>query len=207
MNVKEFDLSYNYMIEVLNVFFCLILVKMKLRTKDNSGGTLAMLKLWRDKKISEIEEEYNRKVQEFDAKISKQDGEVSTIIAKTEELINEGEASFEQVTQLKKDIQIMENQVNKLMQIEQTQIPSENTTAQFDLINTYVQLGHQKILIKEKISCRDQDLYAVESEAPVKGYDGLCPRCHTAHVSFQPNRGYYVSTDSLHEYIKIRKTH
>jgi len=178
---------------------------MKLRTEETRSGPLTMLKMWRDRKYKEIDQEYNRKVQEFNTKISKQEEEVSATIAKIEELVNEGEVSFDQVKQLKKEIEIMENQVDKLMTNEQTQISSENNTTKLNLVNSYVQLGHQKYLVKAKVFCGNEYLYALECEMPLTGYDGLCPNCQTAHVSLQPNRGFYVLCKPLDEEIKNGK--
>jgi hypothetical protein len=174
---------------------------MKLRDKEIRDGSLAMLKIWRDMKYKEVDEEYNRKVEEYDRKISKQE-EVSQIIGKLKELVDEGEASFIQVKQLKKEIEIMENQVNKLMINEQIQISSLNNTTELDLVNTYVELGPARYFVKGRVSCGGHDLYALESEKSFTGYDGLCPQCRTTHVSLQSNRGFYVLCRTLHERLK-----
>jgi DNA repair exonuclease SbcCD ATPase subunit len=177
---------------------------MKLRTKDNQNETLTMLKMWREKKYKEIDEEYDRKVQEFNTKISKQDEQVTQVIVKIQGLVNEGEASYEQVKQLKKEIESMEKQVNQLMRNEQIEILSESAAAESDLVNTYLQFDDRKVLIKGKVSCRGQELYAVEDTVDLKGYDRLCPVCRMAHVPLQQNRGFYITSKSLHEYIKSR---
>jgi DNA repair exonuclease SbcCD ATPase subunit len=177
---------------------------MKLQTRDNQNDTLAMLKMWRYKKHKEIDEEYDRQVQEFNAKMLKQDERVSQIIVKIEGLVNEGEASYEQVKQLKREIEIMENQVNQLMRNEQIQIPSENAAAESELVNTYVQFGSQKVLIKGRVFCRGRDLYALESAVSLKVYDGLCQLCGMAHMPLQPNRGFYLTGESLHKYLKSK---
>jgi hypothetical protein len=175
---------------------------MKLRDKEIRDGSLAMLKIWRDMKYKKVDEEYNRKVEEYDRKISKQEEEVSQIIGKLKELVDEGEASIIQVKQLKKEIEIMENQVNKLMINKQIQISSLNNTNEFDLINNYVQLGSEKYFVKGRVFCGGDDLYALESEKPCSFYDGLCPQCRTTHVSLQSNRGFYVLCRTLHERLK-----
>ena len=180
---------------------------MKLQTKDNPNGTLAMLKMWRDEKYREIDEEYDRKVQQFDGKVSKQDAEVSETVAKIQQFINEGEVSYEQLKQLKKDIEIMENQVNQLMTIEQTQTASENSPSEPDLVNQSIRIGRKNYLVKAKVLCQGQDLYAMECEAPMSPYDGLCPKCKSPHVKMLPNRGFYVSSEDIHERLRnMRKT-
>lgn len=175
---------------------------MTLRTNDNLCGPLAMLKLWRDKKYKEIDEEYNKKIQDFNRKISKQDQEVSQVIAKIEELINEGEASFIQVNGLKKQIKLLENQVNQFMKNTRTESLPEINSDDFDLVNNYVQLGSLKCLVKKKVLCKGKSLYALESEAPLAGYTGLCPECQIAHISLECSRGFYVSCEALHNHVR-----
>ncbi|CAF0731362.1 unnamed protein product [Rotaria sp. Silwood1] len=172
---------------------------MRLQTKENQSGPLAVLKAWRDKKYAEIDQEYNKKIQEFNRKIIKQEQEVSQTIENIKELINEGEASSDQVKQLKNKIEFIENQVNKLMTNEQMQSSFEDIIDKFNLINTYVQFGRRKCLVKGKVFCRGKNLYALECEMPLTGYDGLCPKCRDVHISLQRGRGFYVSCETLHE--------
>ncbi|CAF3339912.1 unnamed protein product [Rotaria sp. Silwood1] len=180
-------------VDLLNI------VKMRLQTKENQSGPLAVLKAWRDKKYAEIDQEYNKKIQEFNRKIIKQEQEVSQTIENIKELINEGEASSDQVKQLKNKIEFIENQVNKLMTNEQMQSSFEDIIDKFNLINTYVQFGRRKCLVKGKVFCRGKNLYALECEMPLTGYDGLCPKCRDVHISLQRGRGFYVSCETLHE--------
>ncbi|CAF0934052.1 unnamed protein product [Rotaria sordida] len=72
--------------------------------------------------------------------------------------------------------------MNKLMTNEQTQILSENTIDKLNLVNNYVQFGRRKCLVKGKINCRGSNLYALECEIALTGYDGLCPQCRDVHM-------------------------
>jgi septal ring factor EnvC (AmiA/AmiB activator) len=178
---------------------------MKLQTEENRRGPLAMLKTWRDEKYKEIDQEYDLKVQEFNTKILEQEEKVSQTIAKIEDAINEDEASLDQIKQLQKDIEMMENEVNKLMAAEQGQISSGNNSAEWDLVNTYVQFGHHKYLVKGRVFCRNENFYALECERSLTLYDGLCPKCRSAHVPLHPNRGYYAPCQSIDEQVKKQR--
>jgi hypothetical protein len=107
---------------------------MKLQTTDYENRTLAILKIWRDKKYKEIDEEYDRRIQEFNTKISKQGDQMTEIIVKIEGFINEGEVSYDQLKQLKKEIDIMENQVNYLISNKQIESAAQSAAAKFDMV-------------------------------------------------------------------------
>jgi hypothetical protein len=129
---------------------------------------------------------------------------VTQVIVKIQGVVNEGEASYEQVKQLKKEIESMEKQVNQLMRNEQIEVLSESAAAEPDLVNTYLRFGDRKALIKGRVFCRGQELYALEYAVDLKGYDGLCPVCRMAHVPLQPKRGFYITSESLHEYLNSK---
>lgn len=178
---------------------------MKLQTEENRHGPLAMLKTWRDEKYKEIDQEYDLKVQEFNTKILEQEEKVSQIIAKIEDAINEGEASLDQIKQLQKDIEMLENEVNKLMAAEQAQISSGNNSTELNLVNTYIQFGHHKYLVKERVFFRNENFYALECERSLTLYDGLIPKWRTVHVPLHPNRCYYASCEFIHKIVKKQR--
>jgi DNA repair exonuclease SbcCD ATPase subunit len=164
-----------------------ILVKMRIRIDDKTGP-LEILQKWKDKKLNEINEEYNRKVKEFETKISKYDQQITRLISNIEELINEGDVSVDQVKQIQKTIDNLTNEINTLLTTEPIN----------EILDTYVQMGGVRYLVKAKIKCNNTDLYAIESERPLVGYNGLCPQCNKAHVVFETNRGFYVLCKTLH---------
>ena len=122
---------------------------------------------------------------------------MSQIIKNIETLLNDGEASFEQVNQMKKDIKTKEVQVNKLMLDDQAQAQVDDNANEFSLVDSYVQIGSQKAFVKAKVTCGTEDLYALESDRPFATYDGLCPRCDGAHIPLHRNRGFYILCSDL----------
>jgi Zn-dependent oligopeptidase len=141
---------------------------MKLQIKDDGTGPLAVLKTSREKKYEEIDQEYSRKVQEFKKNVWEQEKQVSQTIREIEEFGKEGDTSINQVKQLKKAIELMENQVNQLMMIEQTEISFENKATETNLVNTHVRMGAEKYFVKGRVRCKGIDLYALENERSVK---------------------------------------
>ncbi len=157
---------------------------------NDQTGPLAMLQTWREKKYAEIDEEYNRKVTELTKKISKHDQEITKTILNIQELLNEGDVSIDQVKQIQKTIDTLTNQVNNLLIIE--------TTNESNLIGTSINLGGLQYLVKARITCQNTDLYALESEKSLIGYEGLCPQCNKTHVEFERNRGMYALVKTVH---------
>ncbi|CAF0932694.1 unnamed protein product [Adineta ricciae] len=174
-------------------------LKMLLCDTEAANGPLIELKIWREERYKEIDRKYNEKVKEYERKLGKQDEEVSKLMTRIGELTNEGDVSFDQVEQLKGEIERVTNQVHLLTTGERRNIPSGNTTTDRVLLNTYVQLGHSKCLIKDKVSCAGEDFYAMESDMSLTGYDGVCPRCGKSHTPLKKGRGFYVSCQTLHE--------
>jgi len=161
---------------------------MRLRINDNDPTSpLAMLKIWRDKKYKEIDEEYNHKIEELNRKISIHDNEITRTISYIQELLNDGDVSIDQVKQMQQTVENLTNQVNNLL-INQSS----------DLIGTYIRLGNLQYLVKARILCENIDLYALESEKPLTGYDGICPQCNKTHTEFELNRGMYVLAKTIH---------
>ena len=174
------------------------LVRSTLKPEEDRNLPLNLLKQWRDEKQREIDREYERKVKELNREIFKQESELSKIVEKINELLKDGEASFEQIKQFKQDIRIRENEINKLMLNDQTnQIDNES-----NFENRTVQLGTQKVTIKGKVLCDNVLLYAMESDKSFTGYNGLCPICRKAHISLVTNRGFYVPCEQIDKKIR-----
>jgi hypothetical protein len=171
------------------VSFSFILVKMRIRFDDKTGP-LRMLQTWKERKHREIDGEYNRKVEEFKKNIWKYDEQISKLILNIEELMNEGDVSIDHVKQIQKTIENLTNQINNLKINE----PIDDIS---NLLDTYIQMGGIRYLVKAKIKCNNTELYAIESERALVGYDGLCPECNKLHVVFERNRGFYALCKTL----------
>jgi hypothetical protein len=73
---------------------------------------------------------------------------------------------------------------------------------QIDLVGQQIQIDKLNCLIKGRVPCGGELLYALESDKPMTGYDGLCPKCRTNHVRFiKPSQGFYASVKSIHDKI------
>ncbi|CAF1046557.1 unnamed protein product [Rotaria sordida] len=181
--------------ELIPMTDCLNELKMRLQI-DEKTGPLAMLQMWRHKKYNEIDQEYNLEVEKLKKKISKYDEQISETVSNIQELINEGDASIDQVKEIQKIIEIITDQVNNLTMSESIEIINEQ-----NLLGTYIRMGSIQYLVKAKIKCNNIDLYGLESERSLVGYDGLCPQCGKAHVLFERNRGFYALCQTLHTQI------
>ena len=175
------------------VFFCLkiygefvLLVKMRLQIDRNPTNPMAMLEKWRDERYEEINREYDDRVRVLQEQISKQDEEVSRTISDVQELINEGDVSIDQVKQMEQNIERLTRQVDHLL------IGGES-----DWVGKEIQLGGIRYRVKARVQCESTDLYALESERAMMGYDGVCPKCNGNHVRLEPNRGLYALVKTI----------
>lgn len=78
-----------------------------------------------------------------------------------------------------------------------------------DLQNQTIQIDKQNIFVRGRITCGSEELYALESDKSLTGYDGRCPKCRRAHVLFkEPNKSFYVSVKNIHDMVhKEKLTH
>lgn len=182
----------------LEYFYLFIfIVKMRLKVDNNDPtNPFSILQTWKNKKYQEIDNEYNRKVDELKTKILKHDQEINQTISNIQELLNEGDVSIDQVKQMQKTIENLTNRVNQLLSSQ-----SNENMNELNLQGKQIQMGGLQYIVKAKISCNNKDLYALESERALTGYDGLCPQCDSAHVLFKQNRGMYAFCQTIHEKI------
>jgi hypothetical protein len=76
-----------------------------------------------------------------------------------------------------------------------------------DLQNQTIQIDKQKCFVRGRITCGNEELYALESDKSLRGYDGRCPKCRQAHVQFyEPNKGFYVSVKNIHDMLNKEKS-
>ncbi|CAF4124222.1 unnamed protein product, partial [Adineta steineri] len=82
----------------------------------------------------------------------------------------------------------------------------DHGTESMQLVGTQININKQKCIVKGRVNCGTEELYAVESDKPLSGYDGLCPKCRTNHVMFDdPSRGYYMSVKNAHDSVNKQK--
>jgi hypothetical protein len=75
---------------------------------------------------------------------------------------------------------------------------------QINLVGQTIQIDKLNCFIKARVPCGGEELYALESDKPMSGYDGLCPKCRRTHVAFtRSSQGFYASVKSIHD--KIHK--
>jgi hypothetical protein len=67
------------------------------------------------------------------------------------------------------------------------------------MLEKAVQFGKDFYTIKAFITCKNQQLFALECERPISGYNGICPACNGQHLKLAQNRGFYVSVDSVYK--------
>jgi hypothetical protein len=71
-----------------------------------------------------------------------------------------------------------------------------------NLVGETIQIGTLNCCVKALVRCGDEWLYALESDIPMTGFDGLCPICDRNHVaSFKPSQGFYASVKTIHDKI------
>ncbi|UJR25245.1 hypothetical protein I4U23_006597 [Adineta vaga] len=174
-------------------------LKMILRDKESRNEPLTKLKMWRDKKYEEIDCEYNEKVQEYENKIIEKDQEVSQVIKRIEELIGDGEASFDQIKQLKKEIETMEDQVKILTREEQTHISLKKKISDEKPSKATIQLGDLKYSYLGKVICNGEANYALEREPSVTDHDELCAHCRFMHIPVKGDRAIHVFCELLRQ--------
>ncbi|CAM4762755.1 unnamed protein product [Rotaria magnacalcarata] len=151
-------------------------LKMKIQTNEQTGP-LAMLQIWQNLKKN----------------ISKYNEQISETISNIKELIDEGDASIDQVKQIERKIETLTDEVNNFMSSESTITQRES-----NLLGTVINMGSIQYLVKAKIKCNAKDLYGLESTRALTGYNGLCPECGKAHVLFEKYRGFYALCNTLH---------
>ncbi|CAF1431148.1 unnamed protein product [Adineta steineri] len=85
-------------------------------------------------------------------------------------------------------------------------IDTDHGTESMHLLGTQINVNKQKCIVKGRVNCGTDELYALESDKPLSGYDGLCPKCRTNHVMFDdPSRGFYMSVKNAHEIVIKQK--
>jgi hypothetical protein len=73
-----------------------------------------------------------------------------------------------------------------------------------DLVDQIIQIDRQRCHVKGRITCRNEELYGLESAKSLIGYNGKCPKCNWYHIRFyDPSKSFYVSVKSLHD--KVNK--
>ena len=167
------------------------LVKMKVQF-DSQIPPMIQLDLWRKIHYEDINREYEDKVKALKSVLSIEDQEISKTITIVDELIKEGDASIEQINDLRQTIDSLTERVNQLN--DSTSIPVNN---QIDLLNKTIQMGNSNYIIRGKMLCNNIYLYALESEKGLLGYDGICPMCSQKHIQLPSNRGFYVEASLL----------
>ncbi|CAF1532799.1 unnamed protein product, partial [Adineta steineri] len=82
----------------------------------------------------------------------------------------------------------------------------DHETDSMHLVGTQISINKQKCIVKGRVNCSTEELYALESDKPLSGYDGLCPKCRTDHVYFDdPNKGFYMSVKNAHDIVNKQK--
>jgi hypothetical protein len=155
--------------------------------EDDQTNPLAKLKVWRDKKYAEIDREYDRQRELLIKQIAKHEGEISRTFEHIQGLIDEGDVSIDQVQQIEQTMENLTNKMNNLF-----------VNNEVNLIGTDIQMGGTRYHVVAKINCRDTDLYALESEKALSGYDGLCPKCGASHAVLERGRGLYALAKTIH---------
>ncbi|CAF3613586.1 unnamed protein product [Rotaria socialis] len=74
-----------------------------------------------------------------------------------------------------------------------------------DMLEKVVRLGNSSYKIRAYVPCGGKQLFALESEKPVRGYDGICPACGTQHMNLGDSRCVYVSVDSVYQVLEQKK--
>jgi hypothetical protein len=81
-----------------------------------------------------------------------------------------------------------------------------NEIDQINLVGETIPINTQRCRVKERIICGGEEFYALESDIPLKSYDGRCPKCRSYHVHFEkPNRGYYALVKNIHDNMQNEK--
>jgi hypothetical protein len=75
-----------------------------------------------------------------------------------------------------------------------------------DLVGQRIPLAGQICLVRERINCRGQELYALECDKAMTGHDGRCPKCSNFHARFDRSKyGFYVSVKEIHDKMQREK--
>ena len=74
-----------------------------------------------------------------------------------------------------------------------------------DMLERKVQFGNDSYTIKAYIKCGEQDLFALECETKMTGFDGKCPRCNKQHVKLAESRDFYASVNSIIQALETKK--
>ena len=114
-------------------------------------------------------------------------------MASVRELLREGDASVEQVKQIRTDIEHLTKQVTELMGDHRIE-----TSGARDLSGTVIIMRGVPYAVKAKVRCQKVDLYALESDTSMVGCDDLCPQCHPKHVALASRRAFDASCEAIH---------
>ncbi|CAF4690601.1 unnamed protein product, partial [Rotaria magnacalcarata] len=74
-----------------------------------------------------------------------------------------------------------------------------------EMLEKVVRLGNSLYRVKAYIPCGNKQLFALESEKPLRGYDGVCPVCAKQHILLAESRGFYVAVDSVFQALEQKK--
>ncbi|CAF1288623.1 unnamed protein product [Rotaria sordida] len=84
--------------------------------------------------------------------------------------------------------------------------PTTGTNPNTDeMIGKPVQFGKDLCIIKGYVQCQGQELFALESERSITGYDGRCPKCNKQHVALDKTRGFYAAVNSVYDALGRQK--
>jgi hypothetical protein len=75
-----------------------------------------------------------------------------------------------------------------------------------NLVGQTISFDKQICRVKGRINCGSEELYALESDRPLKSYDGKCPKCRIRHIDFdRPERGFYALVKNIHDKVQREK--
>jgi len=159
----------------------------KIKVDHDKTGIYKNLKVWRDKKYNEIDKEYKRRYAELETRTSAINKKITKTANVIRQLLEEGDISVDELRDIQRTVVNLNNQIDELLNNE------------FELVGTNIQLGNLSFFVKSKITCDNTELYALECERSIPGYDGQCPKCEQNHVELAPNRGMYAVTKVIHD--------
>ncbi|CAF2483068.1 unnamed protein product [Rotaria sp. Silwood2] len=74
-----------------------------------------------------------------------------------------------------------------------------------EMLGKIVQFGKDSCTIKAYFQCGEEELFALECERPMLGYDGRCPKCGRQHVPLDKTRGFYAAVNSVYNSLGQQK--
>ena len=73
-----------------------------------------------------------------------------------------------------------------------------------NLVDGTIRFNNMNCLVIAKFICGNEEMYALESDKPMSGFDGLCPKCRIQHAKFnKSNLGFYAPVKSIHDKIHM----